>query len=498
MEANRRPLEIRGELRKLAAAAVTGRMPHEVLVEGPAGTGKSFIISFIMDGLLWQYPGSRLLLCRMTRASLSESVLATLENKLWSPLHPCMRRRAARQTRSKYVYPNGSEIVLGGLNEPERLFSTEFDFVWMNEGCEPGVTIDAWEKFDRSLRNHKAPFQFKLTDVNPDRAQHFLNKRADEKDDDGNRVMHRIKTTHADNPMLDGDPDGYVKKLSRLTGVRRARLYEGKWMSAEGMVWDTFQADRHVQDTIVMEHGEDKIAHLKPGPLHWKGVYAGMDWGHRAPGSFELFAMTRDRQWHQILEVYQKERPLEWWKNVVAACMAATKCQFVVFDSAEPRSGEYIASGIRKLGVPCVMKPAKKQDKRRSFDVVRDMFEQDRLFLSRDSLRVRSVLQHLNEIGFSTHPHVRHMLAQTGESALPDGAQDVLLFDRQVTCLHQEIAEYVYPKTPEGRPIKEEPDPLCADHGCDGMRYLFWEVWRMMDRGEIDRRRGRDVRRRAG
>jgi phage terminase large subunit len=64
-----------------------------------------------------------------------------------------------------------------------------------------------------------------------------------------------IHTTHKDNPSLynaDGtltkQGEKSISKLSSLSGVRRKRLFEGIWATAEGAVYDNFDSAVHVKE----------------------------------------------------------------------------------------------------------------------------------------------------------------------------------------------------------------------------------------------------------
>src|SRR5262249_8274166 len=92
----------------------------EVLLSGPAGTGKSLACLAKMHALAQAHPGFRGLIVRKTRESLTESTLVTFERDV---LLPCPRYSylaggANRQTRHAYRYPNGSEIIISGLPVP--------------------------------------------------------------------------------------------------------------------------------------------------------------------------------------------------------------------------------------------------------------------------------------------------------------------------------------------------------------------------------------------
>ncbi|GAG05846.1 unnamed protein product, partial [marine sediment metagenome] len=55
---------------------------REVLIEGPAGTGKSRAIWEKLYAVAYKYPGCRILVVRKTRESMTESVLVTWEDKV--------------------------------------------------------------------------------------------------------------------------------------------------------------------------------------------------------------------------------------------------------------------------------------------------------------------------------------------------------------------------------------------------------------------------------
>jgi hypothetical protein len=103
---------------KGAAADLFRCRDPEVLIEGPAGTGKTRAVLEYVNATCELHDGIRVLICRQTRVSLTESVLVTWENKVLWPGHPAITGDASRANRHSYRYPNDSEIVLGGLDNP--------------------------------------------------------------------------------------------------------------------------------------------------------------------------------------------------------------------------------------------------------------------------------------------------------------------------------------------------------------------------------------------
>ena len=95
------------------AARALGNIDRELVVSGPAGTGKSRACLEKLHYCCMQYPGCRALVVRETRTSLSETGLETLENHVLGADNPIVISGAKRPWRSSYLYPNGSQINVG-------------------------------------------------------------------------------------------------------------------------------------------------------------------------------------------------------------------------------------------------------------------------------------------------------------------------------------------------------------------------------------------------
>lgn len=217
---------------------------RELVVVGPAGTGKSRAGLTKQYMLAERYPGSRHLITRQTRESLTDSLLVTLERDVIPEGHPCLGK-IARQNRHSYKFPNGSEIVALGLDKPTKLFSTEWDTILVGEAIE--TLEDTWESFDRALRSFKVPYQQKIADTNPGPPTHWLKRRIDQ-----GKCRH-IPTTHRDNARYWDErkqcwtPEGeiFLSGLRGMTGSRYTRLYLGEWGVAEGARWPYLDPQLH-------------------------------------------------------------------------------------------------------------------------------------------------------------------------------------------------------------------------------------------------------------
>jgi hypothetical protein len=242
-----RRVELRGPVADLARSLAGGTVPPELLIVGAAGTGKTYGILLVLHALSLQVPNLRVMVARKTRDSLTESVLPTYEQEIL-PLtgHGRISEGIIRRIRQSYTYPNGTEWIVGGLDKPNKILSTSYDIGFVNEAIE--LTETDWEtlqtRVGRPGRSHD--LNILLGDTNPGEASHWFKRRLKE-----GKTPHWT-STHRDNPAMyrEGEwtEEGlrYLSKLKRLTGSRRARFLEGRWVVGEGAWFDAFDAATHV------------------------------------------------------------------------------------------------------------------------------------------------------------------------------------------------------------------------------------------------------------
>ena len=231
------------ELRGAALAIQTDESP-EIAISGPAGTGKSLGTLVKFNREAWEYAGSRMLIVRKVRADLAFSALVTLEKFILGEDNPiCTNVR--REYRRVYHYPNGSEVVIAGMDRPTAVMSSEWDKIYVQEGVE--LSEDEFEALTTRLRSGVIPYQQIIMDMNPDVPHHWILQRRDR------GALKFYESRHEDNPAYwDGEgwtPEGerYVLgTLERLTGVRYQRLRLGKWVVAEGAIYEDWNAATHV------------------------------------------------------------------------------------------------------------------------------------------------------------------------------------------------------------------------------------------------------------
>lgn len=391
----------------------------EVLIEGPAGTGKSRAVVERIIQFCDEHPRCRVAVVRKTRKSLTESWMVTFENTLQEnsldqmlvePLDVGPRR----SHRDYYEFKNGSQVVLGGMDNPTRLYSTEFDMVYVNEATE--LTEHEWESLHRSLRNNRAPYQQLLGDCNPDAPTHWLNVRCNA------GKTTRIVSRHSDNPTL---KPAYLERLMALTGVRRARLYEGKWAAAEGIIYDGFDRLFHVVAPFDI-------------PSDWTR-YRSIDFGLVHPFVCQWWAVDGDGRMY----LYR-----QWVKTGWTAARHAKKIvELTGNERIEATISDHSATDRATLmeaaGIDTVL--ADKQDKRAGIDAMTERLRK------REDGKAR-------------------LYVFDGSLVEPDPA---LLERHHPIDLVSEIDGYVWKTTTKG--VKEDPIDLLND-SCDAARYMVMHL----------------------
>jgi phage terminase large subunit len=412
----------------------------ELLLAGPAGTGKSYALLARCYRLLESHPGCRVLFCRGTRASLTQSGLVTWE-KILGERHPVLTRRpVTRRVRQSYEFPNGSEMVVAGLDDPGKTLSSEYDAIYIQEATEEGVTLETYETLLRSLRNGKTPCPQILMDCNPTTPTHWLYRRQS----DGPLTM--LSGTHKDNPAfyLNGDwtPAGkaYLETLGRMTGARRNRFERGLWVSAEGLVYD----------------GYDPQVHHHPAgwepPKEWRRVW-GIDWGFVQPLVVQMWAIDGDKRMHLYREIYKTRTRVE---------EVAKECAKLVSDGDEPPPEKVVADhdpeNTATWNQYCKGERTV-EGKSQPFSVHASPADK------RDRDKGIQLVQGLFDVQADGKPRI--MFRPDARRHRPD---PTLKAEGKPLSLLEEIVGYTW-KVPKPDQAKDEPIEH-NDHSCDCLRYV--------------------------
>jgi PBSX family phage terminase large subunit len=412
----------------------------EILVAGPAGTGKTRCLLERLHVMALRYPNMRGLIVRKTLASLGSTALETwrkhvIPEALATGLVSFYG--GSREEPAQYRYTNGSKIVIGGLDKPQKIMSSEFDAAYVNEAIE--LTTDDWEAVSTRLRNGVVPYQPLLADTNPSFPTHWLKQRCDR----GDTVL--IDSRHEDNPLYfnaDGTMTGpgraYIEgKLDKLTGIRYQRLRRGLWVAAEGIIYEDFDDAVHVIDRF----------HV---PKEWTRWWT-VDFGFTNPFVLQCWAQDGDGRLYLYRELYRTKRLVE---DHAKEILKAVRNQQGEWREPRPRA------------------------------IICDHDAEDRATLERH-LGMSTTPAHKSVSDGIQAVHARLRAADDGRPrlfVLRDSRIDrdaELEEAKKPTSTVEEFAGYVWDtstrSTTVGKPPKETPLKV-DDHGMDAMRYLVAEI----------------------
>lgn len=439
----------------------------EVLVEGPAGTGKSRGIMEVLYALCYLKPGIRILVCRNTRRSLSESFCVPFEHDVCTPDEPFLGPRPG--SRSSYEFENGSAIVLGGLDQPEKLFSTEYDIVYIQECFEIAETT--WDKFYRAIRRFHTNLNVLIGDTNPRYGWHWLNKRC-------NRGRcERFTTTHKDNPKYfnaDGTekPVGtaYLDGLRKLTGNLYLWLYKGIWQGAEGLIYGNWSD----KNWLPMPDFVPNTTRVNWASLGIDYFVLGADWGMVDAGVLQCWGICvdgRDGVPNRMIlcaEIYRTGQLLDWWCERAVELYhefgVAAPVQVMVGDPGRKDCIVAMNKRFSTEGVP---------GSRRG--------ELPKFCIGADNSLTRSRQGDLSGLDL-----VRQLIGEQ-ENVQPKlqvvrrclrGVDPELEKASKPTCWGEEIEAYAYEQPKDGKPLapgkSEQPAAACAgmDNSLDVGRYV--------------------------
>lgn len=439
--------------------AVMEHKGEEVLISGPAGTGKSRACLEKIFAICLKTPNVRALILRKTLASLGSTALVTWRRYVIAEAlatGDVVYYGGSREEPAQYRFKNGSTVVIGGLDKPTRIMSAEYDIIYIQEATE--ITLDDLEMVKTRLRNWTIGYQQLVMDCNPAGDKHWLKLRAN----DGYTVL--IESRHEDNPVLFNEDGTLTFKgehyitgiLDKLTGVRYKRLRLGLWVSAEGIVYEEFDPYTHVlQWTYLDEDGDEVEIEF---PDDWERYWV-IDFGYTHPFVLKCYAQGPDGELYMYREIYMTQRTVEQHAKTIMdiVCPESTREWYDHFNRTTRTVTERTWIEPKPTAILCDWDA----EGRRTFEIATGMGTQQ---------AIKNVFEGINAqkvrlMGDDTGPRLYYMADALVEK--DQNQVDKLL----PTCTVDEYGSYVWKVDKDGR---VQPEPVKRDDdGLDCDRYLI-------------------------
>lgn len=281
------------------------------LIYGGAGSGKSYTLAqYILLDIVAKHPRKSILVSRKFNPSLKLSSIKLFKELLETSIPLPYRERKAEQS---LIFPNGCEIHFRGLDDPEKVKSMEFNFIWLEEATE--FTSDDFQHFRLRLRKatNDIPNRMFLT-FNPIGKHSWIYKHFFEEKQPDAKILH---TVYKDNPFLDKE---YVKMLEDLVNVDRY-YYEvyvlGKFAELINTIYDNWEV---VKPTRL--------------PKDYDEIIYGVDFGYNNPSAI-LEIGLKDDDIYVLKEFYRKGLTNNELIEALESFMYSKNAP-VYADSAEP------------------------------------------------------------------------------------------------------------------------------------------------------------------
>lgn len=386
-----------------------------LLLTGSMGGGKSRVAAEKINAYCWHYPGATGVIGRKAREWCSHSTVPFVRHTVQGD----DIRIKLNVSDGTFYYPNGSVIYSFGMMDEKQRQSMRsiggdggIDIAWLEEAN--AFTRQDYEEVLGRLRHTAAPWQQLMLSTNPGSPTHWIYT---------DLILGKNAAVYysaaLDNPY---NSPRYKALLDRMTGVMRARLVDGKWVQAEGAIYDEFDPETHIVDA-------DAVPELV---RRWRVI----DFGYSNPFVCQWWGMSADGDLYRYREIYVTHKLVEDLTKQIIALTGDEVIEATVADhDAEDRAtmerhgistvtaNKDVSPGIQAVQLRMRVDPVKKKP---------------RLFF------------------------VRNALVKV-DSALEDS--------KKPTCTEEEVSGYVWMTYPDGKPNKEQPLKV-NDHGCDATRYL--------------------------
>lgn len=240
---------------------------YTVLLTGSAGGGKSRIGLEMLHQYMQKFPGATGLMMRKAREWSEKSIAPFMRQTV---IGRTGRAVAVHKKADKlFQYANGSTLYYGGMRDDDQRESVRsiggdggLDIALFEEAN--AFTEDDYNEIIGRVRNTAGSYRQIILITNPDAPTHWINRRL--------IIGGESKVYYSsakDNPH---NAPEYIANLELMTGLLYERLVLGKWVQAEGVVFDNFDPRYNVSTDAEYNPDYRVILGLDDGYVKGQGV----------------------------------------------------------------------------------------------------------------------------------------------------------------------------------------------------------------------------------
>ena len=297
-----------------------------IVNRGGAGSSKSYSIGQLLLYKFFNEQQKKILILRKTLPSLRVSTL-TLMNDLLNSYG--LKDRVVEEKVHLNWYYNGSLIHFQGLDDPEKIKSAEFHYIWIEEATE-----FTWEEYQtiklrlRAKSKDGNPNHIYLT-FNPIDEMHWIKEKLVA---DQTQNIKEIVSSYKDNPFL---PQEYIQDLENLQfqDISFYNVYTlGNWGKLENIIYKNWDTCSYMPDQTVVDK-----------------VFYGLDFGYNDPSALIECRVKGKDVWERELLYHTKLTNSDLISHLMTLIPEEKRRKHVIYaDSAEPdRIKEIKDAGFR-------------------------------------------------------------------------------------------------------------------------------------------------------
>lgn len=411
------------------------------------------------------YRGARVAVSRLERKSMDATTLLTLRSEI---VPADVWARYWREAKSTLALPNGSELHVFGLDDPERQMGSRWGF-WFIDQAEQ-LNEHTFELVNSGVMQVGMPWHQTMLAFNPANPEHWAFKRYDPDAGDGPRYdangRHFADVVHVlPDDLLEYLTPASRERLDGMSGVWRQRYRLGLWTAFEGSVYgDLWSPGQHVVDPP-----EAFAAWFGYPPPTWPR-YRAIDFGIQNPFVCSWYAEDPDGVLWRYRELYRTGLITEDAGALMLEAEAAEmKClneAAVLQGSAANGLEPYLSAFYSPLSVSDPARPDLRETLARMG--LPTIGGENDVHAGIDAVRSR----------LAVGPHGPRIRFIKGSSI---GSDPTLIEKRLPRSTEEEVPGYRWQRDratgaevgPRDVPVKQN------DHGCDPLRYLCLTMDRM-------------------
>jgi len=300
--------------------------PHKInIIYGGAGAGKSYTVAQYLIYLMLEATNKHILITRKANPALKLTAYRLVLSLLDSYQIPYEHHKADQIIEFK---PKRNLIFFRGLDDPEKIKSAEFNYIWMEEATE--FTLEDFQQLKLRLRratgDHRRNKIFLTFNPIPSWIKDYFFDSAKEDD------VSILKVTYMDNSFLDREYIALLEQLAEQDKTYHKIYALGEFAIPEHVIYPNF-------------------VNIDTPPNKIDEIVFGVDFGYNNPTAV-LKVGIKDNEIWILDEVYQSHLTNQDLIDILKQFIAP-KSAFVFCDSAEPqRIQELRRAGFNAMPSP--------------------------------------------------------------------------------------------------------------------------------------------------